>query len=143
MLSSLLPPAGPHAGKYRITAICTTNQASAEAAAAKYSPLYPSQSAIKAYWGTEGYQAIADDANVDMVLALVKVTHHKEVIWPALERGKNVFVEWPLGSGFKETEELTAEAKKHGVKIAAVGAQGVQSPIVHKVGGVLLLDDSD
>ena len=51
---------------------------------------------------------------------------------PALEAGKDVFVEWPLGNGLKEAEEMAALAKAKGVK-TAMGLQARCLPIVLKV----------
>lgn len=87
---------------------------------------------IKTYHGSSGYEDIANDPNVDLVVVAVKVTHHKEAVLPAINAGKAVFVEWPLGNGFSETEELAALAKEKGIR-GIVGAQAVQSPALRKV----------
>lgn len=51
----------------------------------------------------------ASDA-VDLVVVAVKVPHHRELVLPALEAGKAVLCEWPLGNGLAEAEELAAAA---------------------------------
>jgi len=51
---------------------------------------------------------------------------------PALEAKKDVFVEWPLGNGLKEAEELAALAKKQGVK-TLVDLQIRLAPSIRKV----------
>lgn len=61
----------------------------------------------------------------------VKVPLHAQLIKPALESNKDVFVEWPLAANLKEAEELTALAKAKGVK-TLVGLQARQDPSVRK-----------
>ena len=56
---------------------------------------------------------------------------HKKLALPALHAKKSVFVEWPLGNGLQEAEELAALAKKQGVK-TAVGLQARLQPGVQK-----------
>lgn len=41
---------------------------------------------------------------------------HKQLTLPALHAKKDVFVEWPLGNGLAEAQEMAALAKKQGVK---------------------------
>lgn len=41
---------------------------------------------------------------------------HKQLTMPALYAKKDIFVEWPLGNGLAEAEEMAALAKKQGVK---------------------------
>ena len=57
--------------------------------------------------------------------------YHKQLALPALHAKKSVFVEWPLGNGLQEAEELAALAKKQGVK-TAVGLQARLLPSVQK-----------
>lgn len=57
--------------------------------------------------------------------------YHKQLALPALHAKKSVFVEWPLGNGLIEAEELAALAKKQGVK-TAVGLQARLLPSVQK-----------
>ena len=46
---------------------------------------------------------------------------------PALESGKHVFCEWPLGANLAEAQEMAALASAKGV-VTAVGLQGRQDP---------------
>jgi predicted dehydrogenase len=48
------------------------------------------------------------------VVVAVKVPHHRELILPALEAGKMILCEWPLGNGLAEAEELAAVAEAQG-----------------------------
>lgn len=56
---------------------------------------------------------------------------HKQLALPALHAKKSVFVEWALGNGLQEAEELAALAKKQGVK-TAVGLQARLLPSIQK-----------
>ncbi|KZV78393.1 NAD(P)-binding protein [Exidia glandulosa HHB12029] len=127
--TSLAPPilAGPLTSKYTLTAVSTTNATSASASAKKYSEL--TGKSVKSYHGDTA--AIADDADVDLVIVSVKTPHHKATVTPAIERGKDVFVEWPLGNGLKETLEIAEAAKRKGVRTMC-GMQAWQSPAVLK-----------
>lgn len=59
---------------------------------------------------------------IDLVVVTVKVPYHFELISLALNAGKNVHSEWPLGNGLEEAKELTLLAKQKGVK-ATIGTQ--------------------
>lgn len=61
---------------------------------------------------------------------------HKQLALPALHAKKSVFVEWPLGNGLEEAEELAALAKKQGVK-TAVGLQARLVPSVQKAKSII------
>jgi predicted dehydrogenase len=69
---------------------------------------------------------------VDLVVVAVKVPHHDELVRLALDAGKAVLCEWPLGNGLIEAEALAALARKHGVP-TAVGLQARSSPVVRYV----------
>jgi predicted dehydrogenase len=69
---------------------------------------------------------------VDLVVVAVKVPHHRELILPALEAGKMILCEWPLGNGLAEAEELAAVAEAQGVR-TFVGLQARAAPPVRYV----------
>lgn len=75
--------------------------------------------------------AIASDPNVDIVAVSVNVPEHYALTKPALEAGKDVFVEWPLARNLAEAEELTQLAKEKGVK-TMIGLQARQNPSIVK-----------
>ncbi|KAL8837880.1 MAG: hypothetical protein Q9170_002355 [Blastenia crenularia] len=117
-------PGGPLEGQYKLTALATSNPASAKAAAKAHGvPLE------KAYNKPED---LANDPDVDLVVVSVKVPMHKQLAMPALHAKKNVFVEWPLGNGLAEAQEMAALAKKQGVK-TYVGLQARVQPVMIKV----------
>lgn len=66
----------------------------------------------------------------------VNVGKHFELAKPALEKGKHVFVEWPLGAGISETEELSRLAKTAGVR-TSVGVQARADPLVVKIKSII------
>jgi predicted dehydrogenase len=60
------------------------------------------------------------------------VPQHLELASAALNAGKAVYCEWPLGNGLQEAEQLAALAKRKGV-LAVTGLQGRSSPTVNYV----------
>jgi predicted dehydrogenase len=63
------------------------------------------------------------------VAVTVKVPYHLELATAALDAGKAVCCEWPLGNGLKEAETLAALAKK-GAVLAVAGLQARSAPSV-------------
>ncbi|OQU93617.1 hypothetical protein CLAIMM_00099 [Cladophialophora immunda] len=84
--------------------------------------------------------SLIHDPNVDVVVVSVKAPDHYKLAKPALQAGKDVFVEWPLGANLKEAEELAALATLHKVK-TMVGLQARQSPSVRKAREMIQNDD--
>lgn len=75
--------------------------------------------------------ALVASPDVDLVVVTVKVPHHFELVRRALEAGKHVHCEWPLGNGLAEAEALADLAEAKGV-VATVGTQARLAPeIVH------------
>lgn len=64
---------------------------------------------------------------VDIVTVAVKVPHHLEIVKAALEAGKHVYCEWPLGNGLAEAEEMAALARAKGV-VGVIGTQARVAP---------------
>ncbi|KAK1754282.1 putative oxidoreductase [Echria macrotheca] len=79
---------------------------------------------------------LAKDPNVDLVVVSVRVEKHFALARAAIQQGKDVFVEWPLGASLQQSEQLTEMAKKAGVK-TVVGVQGRSSRIVSAVKKIL------
>ena len=59
---------------------------------------------------------------IDLVVVTVKVPYHLELVTAALEAGKHVYCEWPLGNGLGEARQLAKLAEEKGV-LAVVGTQ--------------------
>ena len=109
---------------YDITAVATSSTNTAKAAAKAFGVTEK-----KAYASPED---IANDKDVDMVVVSVKVPLHHQLTMPALKAKKDVFVEWPLAANLAQAEEMTALAKKQGVK-TVVGLQARLQSVVLKV----------
>ena len=77
----------------------------------------------------ENPQALIQSPEVDLVVVTVKVPYHFELVKAALEAGKHVYCEHPLGNGLEETKKLAELAEKQGV-VAVVGTQMVNAPEV-------------
>lgn len=111
-------------------AICNSSIESALAAIAFHNlNSSPGTETVKAYGDPT---ALASDPNVDLVVVSVNIAKHYELTKPALEAGKDVFVEWPLGKTAAEAEELRDLAEARGVR-TIVGAQARASPLLEKI----------
>ena len=64
---------------------------------------------------------------IDAVAIVVRVPSHYGPTKPALEAGKHVYCEWPLGRTTSEAEELSALAKSNRL-VTAVGLQARVNP---------------
>ncbi|KAI0763176.1 NAD-binding Rossmann fold oxidoreductase [Irpex lacteus] len=116
--------------KYTITAVATSSEASARASVAKYSEL--TGHTVKGYYGESGAKELANDPNVDLVVVSVKVPDHWAAVSPALEEGKDIYVEWSPGKNFEETQRIADGAKAKGLR-TFVGAQYSHSATTRKV----------
>jgi predicted dehydrogenase len=107
------------ADDFEITALSTSRRESADAARTIFGvPL-----------AFDNHQELVSSPAVDVVAVTVKVPHHRELATAALEAGKAVYCEWPLGNGLSEAVTLAALAKKHGV-LAVAGLQARSAPAV-------------
>ena len=57
---------------------------------------------------------------------------HFETVKPSIDKGKDVYVEWPLAQDLKHAEKLRTLAKKKGSR-TIVGLQGRMSPVILKI----------
>src|SRR5882724_652378 len=104
---------------FEITALSTTRRESADAA----SKLFDVPAAF------DNHRDLVNSPDVDVVAVTVKVPYHLELATAALEAGKAVYCEWPLGNGLREAETLAALAAKQGV-LAVAGLQARSAPPV-------------
>src|SRR5438477_1079350 len=104
---------------FEITALSTTRRESADAA----KKLFGVPAAF------DNHHELVSSPTVDVVAVTVKVAHHLELASSALEAGKAVYCEWPLGNGLKEAEGLAALAQGSGV-LAVAGLQARSAPSV-------------
>src|SRR5205807_1721028 len=104
---------------FEIMALSTSRRESADAA----SKLFGVPVAF------DNHQDLVNRADVDVVAITVKVPYHLELATAALDAGKAVYCEWPLGNGLKEAENLAALAKEKRV-LAVAGLQARSAPSV-------------
>jgi predicted dehydrogenase len=69
------------------------------------------------------------DDDIDLVTVAVRVPAHRDLVMAALEAGKAVYCESPLGASLAETEEMAASA---GSLHTAIGLQGRYNPAVRR-----------
>ncbi|MFH1604996.1 MAG: Gfo/Idh/MocA family oxidoreductase, partial [Pseudomonadota bacterium] len=50
--------------------------------------------------------------DLDLISVVVRVPLHRDLVMKALQAGKAVYCEWPLGNGLKEAQEMADLARK-------------------------------
>jgi predicted dehydrogenase len=106
--------------QFEITAVCTTRQETAEAAARQYgAPLAFSDPA-----------ELAQHPDIDLVTVSVKVPDHYRPVLAAIDAGKHVYSEWPLGRDTDEAARMLDAAERRGIS-HVVGLQGQVSPAIN------------
>jgi predicted dehydrogenase len=70
---------------------------------------------------------LAQDERIDLVVVAVKVPQHRELVLAALEAGKAVYCEWPLGRDLAEAQEIADAASSRNLR-TAVGLQARSAP---------------
>lgn len=102
---------------FELTAVCTTKPETAEAARKHYG----------ARLAFHDYRELVKSPEIDAVAVVVRVPLHYEPTKLALQAGKHVYTEWPLGRTTGEAEVLAALATAQRVQ-TAVGLQARVSP---------------
>lgn len=110
---------------YEIVALCNSTLESTKAAIVAHNL----PATTKAY---DSYNDLAADPDVDLYVVSTRADNHLEGTVPALKKGKNVFVEWPLAATTEDAREMANLAKQQGVR-TMIGFQGRMSPSVRKV----------
>jgi len=108
--------------EYEIAALCTAHAETARAAAERYGVPLAFHDAREMF---------ASDA-IDVVSVVVRAPNHHEVVMAALQAGKPVYSEWPLGATTAQAEEMAALATARGLP-AAVGLQARCDPTLRYV----------
>ncbi|MBV8090315.1 MAG: Gfo/Idh/MocA family oxidoreductase [Alphaproteobacteria bacterium] len=100
-----------------LTAVCTTRAESAEAA--------------RRAWGAclafDDWRRMVASPEIEAVAVVVRVPSHYPPTKAALEAGKHVYCEWPLGRTAAEAVELATLAEAKGL-VTAVGLQARVNP---------------
>ncbi len=102
-----------------LTAVCTTRRESAEASAVKYG----------AKMAFDDYREMLACPDIEAVAVLLRVPAHYQVTMDALNAGKHVFTEWPLGKTTAEAVEMRDLAEARGLT-HMVGLQARGNPAV-------------
>src|SRR5712691_9765747 len=110
-------PAVRASSAVELTAVCTTRADSAEAARQAYG----------ARLAFDDYRKMIASPEIDAVAVVVRVPSHYAPTRAALEAGKHVYCEWPLGRTTAEAVELAALAEEMGL-VTAVGLQARVNP---------------
>lgn len=100
-----------------LTAVCTTNAEGAEESRRKFG----------AKLAFHDYREMVVSPDIDLVAVVVRAPLHYELTKAALEAGKHVYTEWPLGRTTAEAQELAALAKSKNV-CTVVGLQSRVTP---------------
>jgi predicted dehydrogenase len=106
--------------EWELAAVCTAHEETAKASAQKYG-------VARAFHDVND---LVKEPDLDLISVVVKAPNHHQVVMAALNAGKNVFCEWPLGANTAQAEEMAALAKAKGVR-AQVGLQGQADPSVN------------
>ncbi|KAJ6113334.1 transcription regulator gal80 [Penicillium sp. IBT 18751x] len=106
--------------KYTITAVCNSSTDASKKAIEKYG--------LNSADAFSDVKTMCASDQVDLVVCAVAVFSHYELVKPAIEAGKDVYVEWPLCATTKQAEELQQLAKKKGVR-TIIGLQGCVSHV--------------
>jgi predicted dehydrogenase len=101
----------------QLYAVCTAHADTAQAAADRYGVKH-------AY---SDVKVMGKDAQVEAALVAVRVPAHYALAKDALDAGKHVYCEWPLGANTQEAEALAALARQKKL-ITMVGLQRRASP---------------
>jgi predicted dehydrogenase len=110
-------PALTVSDNFELTAVCTTKSSSAEAARHAYG----------ARLAFDDVSKMVASPEIDAVAVVVRVPSHYGPVMAALEAGKHVYCEWPLGRTTAEAEQMTTLARSKGL-ITAVGLQARGNP---------------
>src|ERR1700733_5711482 len=107
---------------FEVVAVCTTRQETADAAAKHYGVPLAFADPVQ----------LAQHPDVDLVTVCVKVPDHFTPVMAAIDAGKHVYSEWPLGRNTAEASKLLDAAESKGVR-HAIGLQGRVSPSINYV----------
>ena len=105
--------------EFELTGVCTTRQESADESAARFG----------ARLAFHDHRDMLASPEIDAVAVVVRVPSHYQPTMDALNAGKHVFTEWPLGATLAEAQEMADLARAKGVQ-TMVGLQARAAPAV-------------
>ena len=103
--------------EFELTAVCTTRQESAEESRQKFG----------ARLAFDDYRKMLAHPDIDAVVVSLRVPSHYEITMAALNAGKHVYTEWPLGRTTAEAQEMADVAQAKGGR-NMVGLQARANP---------------
>jgi predicted dehydrogenase len=108
----------------KLAAVATRNERSAREAAQAFGA---------DRWFSDPLAMIRDEL-IDVVTIAVKVPAHRELVLAALDAGKAIYCEAPLGRSVAESEEMARAVRSHHT---AIGLQGRLNPAVRRAAELL------
>jgi predicted dehydrogenase len=105
--------------QYELKAVCTAHEETAKASAAAFG-------VERAF---HRFSDMAADPGVDLVVVCVRVPGHRDLVMAALQAGKTVLCEWPLGANLAEAEEMAGLARQRSLP-TIVGLQARSDPAI-------------
>jgi predicted dehydrogenase len=78
------------------------------------------------------HEELVTRPDIDVVAVTVKVPHHRELVAAALDAGKAVYCEWPLGRDLDDARAMAALAAEQRVR-TVVGLQARRAPVIEFV----------
>ena len=105
--------------EFELTAVCTTRKESAEETKQNFG----------ARLAFDNYHDLLAHPDIDAVAVVLRVPSHYEPTMAALNAGKHVYTEWPLGQTTSEAQEMADLARAKGVK-TMVGLQARSAPAI-------------
>ncbi len=105
--------------EFELTAVCTTRMESAE----------ESQRKFGARLAFDAYRKVLAHPDIDAVAVILRVPSHYEPTRAALNAGKHVYTEWPLGQTTAEAQEMADLAQSKGLR-NMVGLQSRANPAI-------------
>ena len=115
-------PAVQAVDEFELTAVCTAHPDSARLSAETFG----------ARLAFSDHREMVNHPEIDVVVVSLRVPKHHQVTMDALEAGKHVYTEWPLGANLQEAEEMAELAKVRGVH-TRVGLQSRVSPTFQRI----------
>ena len=99
-------PAVVASPEFELTAVCTTRMESAE----------ETRQTFGATLAFDDYRTMLAHPDIDAVAISLRVPTHYEPTMAALNAGKHVYTEWPLGRTTAEAHEMADLARRLGVQ---------------------------
>ena len=112
-------PAVAASPEFELTAVCTTRMESAE----------ETRQAFGARLAFDDYHKMLAHPDIDAVAISLRVPAHYEPTMAALNAGKHVYTEWPLGRTTAEAQEMADMARSKGLR-NMVGLQSRANPAI-------------